>query len=133
MTKQEAEKYAEQTALRLNKKLGGKWQTDVWNNLGWCCRVHLGSISVSISENLRYDNSLRFSAYVSTKIGGVGALTFWSDDKNYGRKTPEEAVKNALKYAQKEVTNLQNVLLNNYKLMPVVYNKIEEFKKLKHG
>lgn len=117
MTKQEAKIYSERTALRLNKKVGGKWQTRVWNNLDWCCDVYLGSVTVSIDTNLPHSRTLRFHAYVgSQKNKASGALAMWHDGCVY--RAPEEAVKNAMMKAREVVLELEDNVSNNFDLMP---------------
>lgn len=126
MTKQEAEKYAERTALRLNKKIGGKWQTRVWHNLWWCCDVYLGSVTVSIHENLPKSKSLRFDAYVgSEKNVASGGLAMWHEDNNHNHKTPEKAVEVAMMNARKCVLELEENVSNNFELMSVLRENVK--------
>lgn len=133
MTKQEATKYAERTKKRLDEKVGGDWQIDVFENLGWHCDVKLGSVTVGIHENLPESKSLRFGAYVgSEKNKPYGALAMWHEDNNHNHKNPEDAVYEAMKNARKCVLELYDNVSHNFDLMYKLREKMKakELKKL---
>jgi hypothetical protein len=99
-------------AERLKRKVGGDWTLNTWYNFGWCFDVTLGSISVKeIHDPLT--EKVAYIAYISDDIEHPsGSLAVWMKDNNTA-KTPEKAVKNALKNAQDYINSLQYVIDDN--------------------
>lgn len=110
LTKKDVEKKVKKLAKTLKEKLGGKWQTRVWENFGWCYSVHLGSIEVM--ETISFDKTI-YTAYISSCKGHTGgAMTEWfdSDDSDV---CPHRAVQKAMARSQVYVNKLQAVLDDN--------------------
>jgi hypothetical protein len=110
-TKQEAQQKAKKLADRLNKyfKIKG-WNPNVWNNLGWCYDVTLGSISVGSKYQEKY------TAYVNSTLNKTGgALAAWFDNNGdkCRDKSPEKAVLKALKYAEDYINDLKRTIDDN--------------------
>ena len=109
LTKKEAKKEAKKLAKRLNNKLGGKWKANVWNSLGWCYNVTLGSISV---YEYHYTDKTTYSALISSEMNvHTYGLSAWTENDN--PDTPEQAVKDAMENAENYVLGLVATLHDN--------------------
>ena len=108
--KKEAEKLAKEMVKTLNKDLGGKWETRVWNNLGWHYSAVLGSIEVIEST---YMGKSIYTAYINDEVNVIGgAMSAWFHDSD-NAATPDQAVRNAITTANKYMESLKAVMDDN--------------------
>lgn len=109
-TEQKALGAGQRLARRLNKSLGGKWETRVHENIGWHVSVRLNAVSVSI---YKYADGLSYGCLVSDdpRYPGTGAGT-WSKDKST-YKNPEDAVLHSLRVAHEEFKKIEKFVIKD--------------------
>lgn len=116
MTEKQAHIYSAAAAKRLKEKLGGDWQADVWDNLGWACKVTLGSISCYPRVD-RKSEKLTYSTFINQEQNRPsGGLAMWHNEDNTSN-LPEKSVLKAMEEAKDVVYALMQTLNDNaYKM-----------------
>lgn len=110
VSRAKSEQCAELLVEYMKNNLGGEWKSRVWENLGWCWCVELGSIGLYYHNYEDNDGTWNFCAMISgetNKRGGALASWFSNDDRS---KDPVEAVIKAMKRAQDYINKLQDSL-----------------------
>jgi len=90
------EKEARALALKVEKLLGKKWKSQIWENLGWYVEWINGAVCLSWSS---WDE--RFWCRVGEPESGEGHLDFHEVGKR--SKNPKVAIKSAIKDAKKVI------------------------------
>jgi hypothetical protein len=88
---------AHAAALGLATELGDGWLVDVWENLGWHWGVNKGGIKV------RQNHGGCYTAFLGLP-GELGGR--WAESG----KTPQEAIRNSLCAAEKDIGMVGNIL-----------------------
>lgn len=118
LVKKQCEELADKLAKRLKEKVGGDWQPEVWNNLGWHYKVGLGSIGVYTSHG---HEVITYSVMVTDKIGNTSAgsveLCNLAEDKLRRSDKPEDVVEAALYALKTAAENADMLYKSNLQLL----------------
>ena len=95
MKKSEAQKIGKEVRLGLGKD----WKVRVWNNFGWHVNWNNGAICLNYTENAT--DSKHFWTMVGEPGRGTGHMDFYGYYNSKSWDTPEQAIFNACKNAQK--------------------------------
>lgn len=82
------------------------WKIRVWKNMGWHWDLHKDHLWVYAHESRK--SAYKWSAGISTHVGGRGTLSLWADPNSYS--TPQAAINAQLAECDRVLTRLTEVV-----------------------